>query len=469
MTSLGNLRWERFTPLSDKTNSNFNSTGTIRFDVPSQSVAKTQYSYLSVKVKLYASNAAGDAAVPFNTLGVAAQTVDRFGCLSSNPVACLFQKISFSSMNIKVAELNHPGESTQILSLTNESKSQLNSSFSTNPVWWFDGQTNKVDDNTRIVQSDDFVITKAWTKYVEMAKKGPFGKNQSITRLNWIPSLGIFNMDESFYLPPNSTHEFNFNVEPNFRHTFIHGQGAANTTLNVVSTTPALVAGAIHLDILDIALMVCFSDTYEKITRSITYDSPDIECQKLSLPANNSYSELSFSIPKGTYKIFFAFSDGRATGNDTRFSPTDFSLLTNNGFVQFLQTFSFSFNGSVYPRVPYQFNQGLNNLADFGKDNDLTDINRAYQDYIFASDALVDSSGTVMSFFEWSLQPIFAYRIINPAGSNSSIAKFTLQTIGDNNIPANTNIVVLTLSKREVTYNYDTNGLLNNIEYADLI
>ena len=135
MATLGNLRWERFTPLSNKTMQDFVSTGTIRFDVPSQSVAKPQYSYLMVRPRIYATTSTADdntapPVIPISYLGathgapnVPIPTANLYAALSSCPVSCLFQKISFSSMNTKVSELNHPAEASQILSMCNESTS----------------------------------------------------------------------------------------------------------------------------------------------------------------------------------------------------------------------------------------------------------------------------------------------------------------------------------------------------------
>lgn len=476
MTTLANLRWERFTPLSNKTRSEFTSTGTIRFDVPSQSVCKPQYSYLMLRPRIY-KRVGGVNVSLYNS-----QNNDTFSTLSSNPVSCLFQKISFSSMSTKVAELNNIGEASQILSVCNESISQLNSSFSTNGVWWFSGtdyaislnNNNLADLNNAIIKianSHNFSNDQKYADYLKSSYRTPFSsKRENI--LNWIPPLGVFNMPEEFYLPPNSTHEFNFTVEPNWKQCLIHGQSAANTGWTVLDDGAALANGNIYVSIEDIALMVCFSDTYERITRSITYESPDIECQKLGLQSNGNYSETMFTIPKGTYKVFLAFSDGRSNGGDTRWSPTNFGLYENtfagNNILSILQTLSFTFNGNVYPRVPYDFTNGL--ASDIGTfDVTTEDANRAYQDFIFASDALLDSSGTILNYSEWAHQPIFAFKIINPAGSTSSIAKFNMRTTSGNLIPGNTNLVVLTLAKREVQYNYDSNGILNSIDYADLV
>lgn len=476
MTTLANLRWERFTPLSNKTRAEFTSTGTIRFDVPSQSVCKPQYSYLMLRPRIYKRS--GGANLPIYS----DQNNNTFSTLSSNPVSCLFQKISFSSMSTKVAELNNVGEASQILSICNESMSQLNSSFSTNGVWWFSGTESVISTNNdnaitansailKFVNTHTFINQMKYGDYIKSSYRNPFAcKRENI--LNWIPPLGVFNMPEEFYLPPNSTHEFNFTVEPNWKQCLIHGQSAANTGWTVQDDGQALVNDNIYVSIEDIALMVCFSDTYEKITRSITYESPDIECQKLSLQSNGNYSETMFTIPKGTYKVFLAFSDGRSNGGDTRWSPTNYGLYENtyagNNILAILQTLSFTFNGNVYPRVPYDFTDGLaSDAANFLSTSE--DSNRAYQDFIFASDALLDSSGTILNYAEWTHQPIFAFKIINPAGSTSSIAKFNMRTTTGNLIPGNTNLVVLTLAKREVQYNYDSNGILNSIDYADLV
>ncbi|MGL5715887.1 MAG: hypothetical protein ACRCX2_22910 [Paraclostridium sp.] len=487
--------------MSNKTMQDFVSTGTIRFDVPSQSVAKPQYSYLMIRPRIFAATSTGNPPlrIPISYLGATAAdpnipvpASNLYAALSSCPVSCLFQKISFSSMNAKVSELNHPAEASQILSMCNESTSQLNSSFSTNHVWWLKGDDMLARGlglaplATNITTTNRIRAENIFRQYYLNSFKTPFCESAE-AQLNWVPPLGVFNMPEEFYLPPNSTHEFSFTVEPNWRQNIITGLTKPNpplvaTGLTVLPTNTTLTDANhnnIFADIFDIALMVCFSDTYERITKSITYESPDIECQKLSLQANTTYGEISFSIPKGTYKLYLAFADARATGNDTRFSPTNFALFHNNdgnnNIVSILNTFSFTFNGNVYPRVPYDFQNGISyargdmpiaglNIAG----TNTYDVNRAYQDFIFASDALLDSSGTIMSYFEWSLQPVFCFKIINPAGSTSSIAKLNLRTTGPV-IPDNTSIVVLTLAKREVTYNYDPNGILNSIDYADLI
>lgn len=473
MTALANLRWERFAPLSNKTKSDFTSTGTIRFDVPSQSVCKPQYSYLMVRPRIYkiVNN------VPNALFAASSDTV--LSTLSSNPVSCLFQKISFSSLSTKVAELNHPAEASQILSICNESNNQLNSSFSTNGVWWFSGSDYALSPNNaantqnglimKIVNTFFTVAANKYADYIKSAFRSPFSSKQENV-MNWIPPLGVFNMPEEFYLPPNSQHEFSFSIEPNWRQCLIHGQSAANTTLTVLDDGAALANGSVYVSIEDIALMVCFSDSYERITKSVTYESPDIECQKLSLSTGSSYAETMFTIPKGTYKIFLSFSDSRGTSGDTRFSPTNFGLYeatyADNDLLTRLQTISFTFNGNVYPRVSYDFRNGIPISGTFAQSSE--DTNRAYQDFIFASDALIDSSGTVLNFNDWSHQPVFAFKIINPAGNTSTVAKFNVRTT-NGNIPANTSVVVLTLAKREVQYNYDTNGILNSIEYADLV
>jgi hypothetical protein len=514
MEGLSNFRYVPSRPLSDKTLNNFSSLVQIGCQVPANAVMLPNKSYLSVKFRVAACIAANTS---LNPLAVNIPNNDDTApttslALSSNPVACLFNKASVRLQDTTVSSVEEYAGLCQMTTFTSETKSTLDTVMSTEPSYVFGqkrldpfGTTGAVAYNPSIDywgNTTSYRISKH-SKWGQVGMAAPWGLSTRF-RLAHRPCLSIFQSEQ--HLPPGSNLLLQLNVDNNWRNRVIsgiRGNGNAgpagiNTSWTVNGTFPPVAANTVAIEIQDIVLMTCLVDVNLSIPKSISVRYTQFFSTTQALN-QSSQQNLQFRLPPGTEAIYLAFYNG-LTGTNTFNAPTDFSV---NDILLNLQQIDIISGGVSYPYTYYNILQFVGyqgtpsafpvvngeqqtillqassstsniinrtNVQTYADTDtvDLDDVTRAYMDYLNGTDSTVEATGAPMSLIEWMYNPIFAHKLVTPAGDRTQDISVRLKfRVG----LQTSNVQMLLVAKYAsmVNMNFTDHGTLDSVSVDNLI
>ena len=543
------LSYQRYVPVRPTSNvvgSAFTGMITMRYQVPSGMVIKANECFLSTRMTLAASLSTNFAANPGpyimknfgadgdNTPGTPGPLdptyipandtkVTTYATVSSNPVACLFDRVTLKINDVNVSTVDSYPISSTAVSLIGESKPVLTTSMSDTGIWTYDrvtylstATTYRAGPPVVTINPQELAVTTPAglysdngtgdtvanyaliNKYTYAHKKlleSPFSRTIT-NRINHRLAHGLWNSDA--ILPGGTTIQLEYQVQSNYPQNLIFGGQTATPSaslftlnssvkslvVNVMSSENSNLsaAGTFGVYIGDMTFYMSMHDQFESIPKSLSFNLVEPWISLKTIISSNS--ALTFNPPKGTFKVLVCFVDSRYNSSSTVYNPCDFSpdsrdTTVNNAIAtpslairNVLQQISIDYAGQHLPVNEYNFpsgiypdiNYALPQTASYSTD----DVFRAYQEcFAIPSDALADSAGSLFDVLTWSYQPIFIFRVYTPAGDVSSTLDVNLKFINGVN-PLNTMCCVIALHNRRLTMDYGDHQELLSVKVEDL-
>ena len=443
-----NFSFFPYRPQSDIGFRNFNSS--VIFDnitIPSGKFPDFSQSYFSTLLEVSGDGVTlGDNA--YNT----ADDITNTTTLSSNPISCLFNKLSNYINDKHTSSIENIAECDQLKNMVFESNQTLSTTLSTNNIYWT--KPKNIYNANFGGYTDSFLTRGNEQEQRIQAQKSPFWSAKA-NKIMWKPILPIFSISEPF--PSGSKFKFIFNIDPNWRRRLIFGQN--NGASWVVNDAEA--AGTVTVNVREMVFYLCLYDANIKLPKTINYKFHEVYSTIKPIQATIA-DKFSMTIPRGTYKILVTFFDSRV-GTDTRYSPTSFNVADIKAKLQEL---TLSYSGQFFPVEPYNFSDQFFPLL-WNQATNTGDILRAYQDYLTNSDSFEDNSGASLSLGEWIAQPIFVHKIVRQSGDLSQNLDITVK--GRDTFIANNSILVMCLYVNDITYELDNNNFITSVETEQLI
>jgi hypothetical protein len=510
---LAHSRYVQVQPLSSATSQNFTNLVQFQYTVPRGKKLVLNESYLSVSIQTRINDANTPLGSSVTNGNVANFFIPTSGaCMASNPVACLFSKMTHKINDIKVSDMDMVPTSDTLMQLIGQSKTSLQSTASANPIFIRERLTTSQSGElavaafaipdvptkatidaallalSRMIQrGNDAIPSNNLQQRLDMITtnlRKQVVNNQLGNRYNWSPQFGLFNVDD--HIPGGTKHNIDFYIDSNWFRQIVYGvrnlagDETAGSYTAIRDAAPGG-NGEISNSILSIELYLSIHDSYDKIPPTVNFTTYEPFTISKTLQSQND--TINLTVPAGIYKIAVAFIDSRY-GSSTLRSPTNFSL-TNVGsrsgtigdppLLENLQEVSIQYAGEILPQTPYSFTNGLLATGDtaayptaapnaIGVSNDAL---RAYQEFVINSDSLADSSGSVFDFATWCANPIFLWRIYNPAGDLSRDLTVKVKT-GAVHVP-NVHCVVMCLHRKQHSIKFDQNGMVSSVESGDSV
>jgi hypothetical protein len=499
-------------PLSAATGASFSSKVDFEYVVPKGKRLSLHESYMSVDLEVSVNTPAAPLGSSITHTATTPMTYTSAACLSSNPVSCLFQKASHRINDVVVSSIDMVPQTSTMLALIGESRASIETSLSTNPI-------HIREKNTRLATADIVAgnfgamvavgdvagVVAAFLSKMVTGRLGSYKTNNlpgrveriaqacikqdvaysKVVMLNWVPCFGLFNSD--VFIPGNTKHGFTYYIDANWFRQVVYGiraiGGADDAAFAYKSTRDDAVAenGAIRCSIKGIYMYLALHDAYDAIPPSINFTT--VETFVTTKPLIQQSELLTVNITPGTMKLIIGFIDSRY-GSSTARSPTNFSITrlasttgSNAGdvvqepnFLESINEIGIQYAGESYPLTPYNLPGGLLRSTDdnilFPVDTESNETNRAFMDFLIASDSLADSSGSMYDNLTWAANPLFCFKLYTPAGDMSKDLTIKIKLSA---APVNVMCVVLGLHRKLTTLNYDQNGMVSSVSSTELI
>lgn len=442
-------------PTSDIGFRNFNSNVTFdNITIPAGKFPDFSQSYFAITLHVSGGTDA-DPTVEvlisdefYNTADNITNTVS----LASDPCACLFTKMSNYIGDKYTSSIENVGQCDQLKNMVFESNQTINTTLSTNNIYW--NKSQNTYSTTFSGFSDSILVRSNAQEQRIQAEKSPFWKSK-VNKLIWKPILPIFNISDP--LPSGTKIKFIFNIDPNWRRRIIYGQ-RGNATLEVSGD---LEKAKMRVNVAEMVFYLCLYDSDVKLPKQLSYKFYEVYSTIKTLQ-DAVTDKFSIAIPRGTYKIIASFFDARV-GTSTLYSATSFNVPD----TKIIQELTMSYSGQFFPVEPYNFQASFDS-STWTVASITNDIFRAYQDYLINTESFEDNSGASLSLAEWCAQPIFVHQIVRMPGDLSSNLDINIKTNGTR-LGANSSILVMCLYTNEVTLELDNNSFINNVETEQLI
>lgn len=458
----GKYNYVPIRPLGDISRKNFNGQIEVQMTVPQGKHWDPSNSYFSIKAAFFGYTGAGvKALISDNALNTTADITDNLA-LSSDPCACLFQKLAYYCNDKHISTVENVAQVDQIKNMVFESKSTIEKALSTNPIYWQSGAKPALV--TAIGDIVDPYAAQTPAQAVRIAAQNSPFYYSSENRMVWRPPIPVLQLSEPF--PENSRHKFVFNVDPQWQRKTVSGYHT-NGTPAIVSwaiqySSDTAANNAVVFEITDFIFYAAFYDSNIRLPKQINYIFPEI--YSAIKPVQNAVQDrFSFTVPRGTYKILLGFIDAR-NGTDTRYSPTNFSVDTLRAQ---LSDISLTYAGESFPLKPYSF-PTANFLNTWNTaTTDTQELANMYYEMLLGSDAFRDSSSTSLNFRDWLINPLWVFKIVKPPGDLSSNLDVYLKF--RNGPGTDVSCFIMALYNSEVSIKLNDSGLIEDIETEQLI
>lgn len=440
----------------DCSRNSFLGSISLSFTVPEMKNWDPANSYFSIQMNMLGRTGGVNVLIGNNAVNTTNNTTNT-ACLSSDPCACLFSKISDYINDTNLSSIENVAQIDQAKNMLFESQATIDKGLSTNPIYWRSVQQPAYDANIGGIIDTYTELTYLQETRIQ-AQQSPLWY-AGTCRFNWKPPLAIFQSSEP--VPSGVRYRMTLNVDPNYRNRVVFGQ-RGGVALNVTSIGGLNADGQIGLDITDIILYMATYESVVKVPKQINYVFSEIFSSIHSIP-DSSFDKFSFVIPRGTYKVIIGFFDGRV-GTSTLFSPTDFSCPGNN-LRQNLRELTLTYAGENYPMQTLNL-QDFRATSPWTAATNLEDLARLYYETLLSSDSFRDSSSSALSFKEFLINPLFCYKIIKPPGDLSSNLDVYCRFAAN---VQNVAYFVMCLYNNEVSIKFDDYGFVSSVENEQLI
>jgi hypothetical protein len=251
----------------------------------------------------------------------------------------------------------------------------------------------------------------------------------------------------------NSRVQLRLNVNPQWFNNMLEAETVTATRTSTLPVPPDVgqpaTATSVYLQVKDMALYLRVYST-EEVPRGL---KPMDVMQWWSTTRVATQSEhISLNIPTSTKVVSVCFLDSRRN-EDMRQSSTALTNQDTDSVVGQLQSFYINIAGQQYPSPQY------NSLALGTADNavlDARDNQRGYADFRAASSQFHLPSGGSMTFRQWELAPIFAFKLEKSPEDLQANMELHYSCRG---APTNSQILISCFYQQRVEVSYGDDGL----------
>ena len=421
--------------------------------------------------------------------------------LSPNPVAVIIDNMKAVLKGVEINNIQFASTTNSIYRTLFESKLEQDTTCSLSaikPMSIDDSRTNVgviYDDYVKL--SRDLAITSPDTLGPLLSKRMIWAlKNQmynfdkqNINKLTLQIPLPLFYCDELISIGAGERLELIFGISPNWYQNLIQcvgsfssqliGAGPAYGSYTVTNKNSGFTNNTINVSITDMKLYLnrgYITNTH--VPRNI---KASYYMKKFSPVVANLNSGTSTTTVTGTFDtagkishIIIGFNVNPS--NYPKYSPNDFSCgytartFANiaNGIaedknttdaVSLIKQIQVKLGQSIYPQESYSLQIDTN--GGYPNTNDLF---RCYQDYCTFSDALRTPIGALLTFSQWSANPLFVFKTHQTQNDTSNI--FSVKVDLNGQLGVASNIFILGLYDDFLTLEYDEFSRIKSLNHS---